>query len=151
MRASPYALLGCVFAAGLTASAAGCAVDDPAPPGLGVTAFASWNAAPPSVDLIGYQVAVDVSITGRADFCTGVSPRLRVTVNDRETGPFIVGACEGDVGVTAPAVATDTDTVVKLLDGDAVVGQATFPGLFPGLGATAVASPTEGSVRAAKS
>ena len=146
MRAVPYASLGFVFA-GLAATAAGCAVDDPTPPGLGLSVRASWNRDPPSVDLIGYRVDVSIGITGRADICTGVSPRLRVTVNDRETGPIVAGPCEGNVEVIVPAVATDTDTVVKLLDGHAVIGLATYRGLFPGLGATAVASPPEASVR----
>ena len=132
---------------GLASMAGGCG-DDPAPPAMELKVNASWNRSPTSVGDIGYQVEVEVYLAGRRDSCAPLSPALHITVNDRDATLVVGGQCDMHLTAVVHAVAPDTDTVVKLRDGDKLLGEARFQGLFPGFGATHVVSPADGRVRA---
>jgi hypothetical protein len=131
----------------LLAAASGC--DDAAQLDVRVLTATRWLDEPGSIDEIGYQVHVDVGWPVRSMTCFPLSPDLRVTVNDREPVPVVARAdCEWDVLVTLRGFASDTDLTVKLHDGERLVGEATYTGMFPGFSSWRLVSPADGRVRA---
>jgi hypothetical protein len=116
------------------ALAAGCG-DNQAKLEVDLLAGAQWNENPTSIGEIGYQVVVDVGWPSRPYSCFPLSPDLRIRVNDLEAVPMKTGDCELDVLVRMGAFLADTPITVRLEDGERLVGEARYEGLFPGFGA----------------
>jgi hypothetical protein len=139
-------LCGLGLAACLLAAMSGC--DDAPPPDVRLLTRVSWLDDPGSIDEIGYEIGVDVGWHSRPTSCFPLSPDLRVTVNDRQPVPVVAQAdCEWDALVTVRGFTADTDVVVKLHDGDRLLGEATYRGMFPAFSAGRVVSPADGRVR----
>jgi hypothetical protein len=107
---------------------------------------AYWNDDPSTLDDIGYKLHVDIGWVDRAKSCFDLSPDLRVTVNDRETGPIMTGECDFDFLVEARGFRDNGPITVKLHDGDAVLGEATYQGLFAGFTASQSVPPPKATV-----
>jgi hypothetical protein len=147
MKAGARLLCGAVLAVCMLAAMGGC--DDTPAREVRLLTATQWNDSPGSIDEIGYQVHVDIGWPSRPTSCFPLSPDLRVTVNDHEPVPVVARAdCEWDVLVTVPGFATDVDVTVKLHDGDRLLGEATYSGIFPGFTSWALVSPVDGRVRA---
>ncbi len=130
-------LLGLALVGG--AAVAGCdgSAENHAPQYL--TVEAHWNDSPSTVDQIGYQLWVDLLWPDRRQGCYALSPNLAIHIDDDIIVP---PAVEGDCGyeslVIVNGVAAQASTTVSLRDGDQVVGNGTFGGLFPFTGANLV-------------
>jgi len=137
-------LLGVALVVGV--SSAGCSGSDD--PTKALLTKAEWKNEPGSAAEIGYWVSVDVGWPSRAEDCFPLSPRVHVTVNDREAGTIHTSDCEWDVLVEAGPFAADDPgpTAVRLLDGTHLLGEAIYDGLFPGYAAQLL-SPADGRVR----
>jgi hypothetical protein len=149
MTAAARALGGLrLIACLLLGAASGCG-DDNTPLDMRLLTATRWLRDPGAIDEIGYEVHVDIGWPSRGMTCFALSPDLRVTVNDREPVPLVARAdCEWDVLLSLRGFASDTDLTVKLHDGDRLLGEATYTGMFPGFSSWRVVSPADGRVRA---
>jgi hypothetical protein len=134
-----WTLAGCALAL------AGACGEDPRPPAMDLFVRAEWNDTPASADQIGYQVEAEIVMLDRNQSCVPL-PDLRITINDADY-PIVAGDCDTHVSATARPVRTDAATVVTLRSSYGLMGAATFPGLFPGSGASQLVSPADGRVR----
>jgi hypothetical protein len=126
--------------------------DDTSSPDIHLLTATRWLDDPRSIDELGYEVQVDIGWPDKAITCAPLSPDLRVTVNDREPLPVVARAdCEWDVLVSLRGFTSDTDLTVKLHDGDRLLGEATYSGMFPGFSSWRLVSPADGRVRAGES
>jgi hypothetical protein len=133
-------------AAGALSFTGGCGGDDPPPLNVDLLVTAAWNDEPSSVDEIGYELSVEAHLWERGSNCAPL-PDLRWMVDGVEWAVGPLGACESWIDTDARPVTPGATTVVQLLSGDRVVGEATYSGLFPGAGTTSVLSPPDGRVR----
>jgi hypothetical protein len=142
------AAVGLALAGCLLSAPAGCN-EDQQPPALDLTANASWNRDPSSIADIGYELELDIYFSDRAQTCFELPRDLRVVVDDRQLdlNLMAVGACQSNLRITAIALTPRETTVVKVLDGDAVLGEATYRNLFPGSTGAEVLSPADGRPR----
>lgn len=137
---------------GIACSLAGCGAD--APHDMSLLTTAQWKEHPGTVDEIGYWISVDFGWPDRHRSCFDLPAALRVTVNGREgamsydTG----GDCMWDVVYNVgPFLPDEFQAVsVRVLDGDRLLGEATYPDFFPGTLAR-LASPADGKVRSGDS
>ena len=140
-------LLGLALAGGLLPAVAGGCGDDSRPRPMMLLTAAYWNDDPSSLADIGYEVHVDIGWQERAMSCFDLSPALRVTVNDRATGPIIVGECQWDFLVEARGFRDNGPVTVKLHDGDALLGEATYQDLFAGFTTSQSLPPPKSTVQ----
>jgi hypothetical protein len=104
-----------------------------------LTIQAQWNDSPSTVDQIGYQLVVDLLWEDRRQGCYALSPDLAIHIDDTlVVPPAIEGDCGYESLVIVSGVAAQASTTVSLRDGDQVLGEATFPNLFPFTGASLV-------------
>jgi hypothetical protein len=137
-RAGLTALLRSVLLGAMSAAACGGGAENHLPQMLRVDAH--WNDSPGTVDQIGYQLWVDLLWPDRREACYPLSPNLVIHVDDDiVVTPPIEGDCGYESFMIVNGVQPRASTTVSLLDGDRVLGQGTFDGLFPDSGATLVA------------
>jgi hypothetical protein len=133
----PTELLGLALISGLAVAGCGGSADNHVPQDL--TVLAQWNDSPSAVDQIGYQLWVDLLWPDRRQGCYALSPNLAIHIDDDiVVAPPIEGDCAYESLVIVNGVATQGSTTVSLRDGDQVLGEGTFGGLFPSTGATLV-------------
>jgi hypothetical protein len=135
-----------VCAADALSLTGGCGGDDPPPLNMDLLVTADWHDEPSSVDEIGYELSVEAHLWERGSSCASL-PDLRWMVDGVEWALGPIGACESWIDTDVRPVTPGATTVVQLLSGDRVVGEATYSGLFPGAGTTSVLSPPQGRVR----
>jgi hypothetical protein len=117
------------------------------PPNL--TVEAQWNDNPSAVDQIGYQLVVDLVWSDRLEGCFPLSPNLRIHIDDNlVVTPPIEGDCGYESLVIVSGVQTGESTTVTLQDGDQVLGEAIFAGLFPETGTTLITPAAGQAVKA---
>ena len=121
-----------------SAAAAGCdGAENHVPQYLTVQAY--WNDSPSTVDQIGYQLWVDLLWPDRREGCYALSPNLAIHIDDDiVVPPAIEGDCGYESLVIVNGVPAQASTTVSLRDGDQVLGEGIFGGLFPFTGATLV-------------
>ena len=146
MSASARSLVVFVCAAGALSFTGGCGGDDPPPLNMDLVVTADWHDEPSFADQIGYELSVEAHLWERGSTCAPL-PDLRWMVDGVEWAVGPIGACESWIDTDVRPVTPGATTVVQLLSGDRVVGEATYSGLFPGAGTTSVLSPPEGRVR----
>jgi hypothetical protein len=124
-----------------------CGTDDPE---MDLLTAASWNADPASVAETGYWISVDFGWPERAKSCFPLPRALHVTVDGREAtkNANMGGDCLWDVLYELGPFPSEEPqpTVVRVLDGEKLLGSATYRGLFPGYPAQLM-SPADGRVR----
>ena len=112
---------------------------------------ADWKEAPGTAAEIGFWVEVDVGWPDKATSCEPLPSKLHVTVNGREAVryDFYLGDCVWDVLYRAGPFTADMGavTTVRVLDGNRLLGEATYDGLFPGC-TLALANPDNTKVNA---
>lgn len=136
------ALLGFALASGLAALGCGGSAETHVPQDLTVSVH--WNDSPSAVEQIGYQVWVDLLWPDRRQGCYALSPNLAIHINDDiVVAPPIEGDCAYESLVIVNGVPAQASTTVGLYDGNQMLGNGTFGGLFPGDGA-ALATPAAG-------
>ncbi len=141
-RARSSGLLGLALGAGLAAAGCGGSAETHVPQDLTVSAH--WNDSPSAVDQIGYQLWVDLLWPDRLQGCYPLSLNLAIHIDDQiVVAPPIEGDCAYESLAIVDGVAARASTTVTLRDGDQVLGQGTFDGLFPDSGA-AVVTPAAG-------
>jgi hypothetical protein len=149
MTAAARALCGLRLAACLLLAATSGCGDNTSPPEIRLLTATRWLDDPGSIDELGYEVHVDIGWPDKALTCFPLSPDLRVTINAREPLPVVARAnCAWDVLVIVRGFTSDTDVTVKLHDGDTLLGEATYSGMFPGFSSWQLVSPADGRVRA---
>jgi hypothetical protein len=110
---------------------------------------AQWNQNPGTVDETGYWISVDFGWPDRAKSCFELPSGLHVTVNGREgtrqhdTEGDCLWDTVFDVGPFLPD--EPQPTIVRVLDGKRLLGEATYKGLFPGTPAR-LDNPADGKV-----
>jgi hypothetical protein len=133
---------------GIVATLSACGSDGG--PDMMLLTAAEWKEDPGTVGEIGYWVSVDVGWPDRAQSCFDLPSNLRVTVNGREgtRTQDRDGDCLWDVVYDVGPFWPDEPqpTTVHVLDGEKLLGQATYLGLFPAYPAR-LASPADGKVR----
>ena len=130
----------------LVAGVGGCGGDDE-PDRVVLNGMAEWRQDPGSLAEVGYHLQPDVSFIDRAGDCAHIPKGLRVTVNDIEATPIgRRAACDVDGLFDAGPFTTPEPVTVRAFDGDRLLGEATYEGLFWGLQAGLV-SPPDGQVR----
>lgn len=132
-RAGRTGLMGLALIGGV--SLAGCGSEENHVP-QNLTVEAQWNDSPSAVDQIGYQLVVDLLWSDRLQGCFPLSPNLRIHIDDNlVVTPPIEGDCAYESLVIVSGVPQGS-TTVSLQDGDLVLGEGIFDGLFPDTGAT---------------
>jgi hypothetical protein len=110
---------------------------------------AKWNRYPGSVAEIGTWISVDFGWPDRTRDCFPLPSSLRVTVDgmEAEQAHNYGGDCLWDVLFHAGPFLGDGQglTTVRVLDGEELLGQATYSGLYPSLPAQLV-NPADGRV-----
>jgi hypothetical protein len=134
------------LAVALPAFLAGCG-DDESPPEIDLMAAFQWNQSPTSPADIGYEALVDFGWPARAQSCFPLPEHLHVIVNDRELSMYggDSGDCLWDLLFRGGPFPDDAPATIRVLDGDRLMGQATFEGVFPGFHARLIA-PADGRV-----
>ena len=124
----------------------GCS-DDDVPPEIDLMAGFQWNRTPASPADIGYQALVDFGWPSRPQSCFPLPQHLHVTVNDRELSLFggARGDCLWDLLFRGGPFPDNAPATISVLDGDRLMGRATFEGVFPGFQAELIA-PADGRV-----
>jgi hypothetical protein len=110
---------------------------------------AAWNKYPGSAAEIGTSISVDFGWQDRTWDCFPLPSSLRVTVDGQEAKQDLSmgGDCLWDVLFEAGPFPSDRQglTTVRVLDGEKLLGQATYNGLYPSLPAQLV-NPADGRV-----
>lgn len=141
-RAGRTGLLGLALVGGMVVVGCGGSAENHVPENL--TVEAQWNDSPSAVDQIGYQLVVDLVWSDRLQSCFLLSPNLGIHIDDDVVvAPPIEGDCAYESLVIVGGIKTEGSTTVTLQDGDQVLGEAIFDGLFPDTGAT-VTTPAAG-------
>ncbi len=132
-------LLGLVLAGGMAGAGCGGGGAESHPPQY-LTIQAQWNDSPSAVDQIGYQMSVDLVWPDRLQGCYPLPPTLALHIDDDiVVAPPIEGDCADESLTIVNGVAARASTTVSLQDGDQVLAEASFDGLFPYAAATLVA------------
>jgi hypothetical protein len=112
---------------------------------------AQWNDYPGSAADVGYWISVDFGWPDRTQECFPLPAALHVTVNGQPAQPVQVygGDCLWDVVYQIGPISPDgaQTTMVRVLDGENQLGEASYSGLFPSFPAKLV-SPADGTVHA---
>jgi hypothetical protein len=141
-RARRPDLLALAVAGGMIVAGCGGSGDNHVPQYLMVEA--QWNDSPSAVDQIGYQLVIDLQWTDRLRGCFPLSANLRIHIDENViVTPPIEGDCAYESLVVVGGIQTEGSTTVTLQDGDQVLGEAIFDGLFPYAGAS-VTTPAAG-------
>jgi hypothetical protein len=134
-RAGRTWLLGLALVGGTIVAGCGGSANNQVPQYL--TVEAQWNDSPSSVDQIGYQLLVDLVWQERQQGCFPLSPNLAIHINDDlVVAPPIEGDCAYESLVIVGGVQPQGATTISLQDGDQVLGEGIFAGLFPDAAAT---------------
>ena len=134
-RAGRTGLLGLALVGGMVVAGCGGSANNQVPQYL--TVEAQWNDSPSAVDQIGYQLIVDLLWTDRGQSCFSLSPNLAIHINDDVVvTPPIEGDCADESLVIVGGIRAEASTTVTLQDGDEVLGESIFDGLFPDTGIT---------------